>query len=202
MTSTLAALAAVALVAVVILTPGRGLGIEQHPAAALAEAQPAATSSATPAPIIRDGFASAVVAWPVDTEDAKISDLFGPRPAPCSGCTTNHLGVDFNPGAEYPIHAAAAGTVLEVAGPGGDYGWHVIIAHDFAGQQLETLYAHMPRRPLVSVGQRVGIGQQLGNVGTTGNSTGPHLHFELRDHGVPVDPLPWLYTNTRGATHG
>jgi murein DD-endopeptidase MepM/ murein hydrolase activator NlpD len=70
----------------------------------------------------------------------------------------------------------------------GAYGLTVVVDHGFGYQ---TLYAHL-RRPLVRAGQRVRAGQVVGEVGSTGRSTGPHLHFEVRYQGLPVDPLPYL----------
>lgn len=104
-----------------------------------------------------------------------------------------HTGVDFSAPAGTPVKAAAAGTVV-VAQSGGSYGTHVVIKHS---DGVYTLYAHFSSKS-VSVGQTVTAGQQIGNVGSTGNSTGPHLHFELRNSatafGASVfsDPVAWL----------
>lgn len=84
-----------------------------------------------------------------------------------------------------PIVAAGGGTVT-FAGPRGGYGNVVILDH---GDGTETRYAHQQRLD-VTVGQQVTGGQQIGTVGSTGNSTGPHLHFEVRRNGQPVDPAP------------
>lgn len=84
------------------------------------------------------------------------------------------------------IQAAATGKVASVAYNAGGYGWYVIIAH---GGGHATLYAHMHQRPSVSVGQIVTRGQNIGIVGSTGNSTGPHLHFEIRINGVRQNPM-------------
>lgn len=104
-----------------------------------------------------------------------------------------HTGVDFSAPQGTPVKAAAAGTVV-VAQSGGSYGTHVVIKH---GDGVYTLYAHFSAKS-VSVGETVTAGQQIGNVGSTGNSTGPHLHFELRNSptafGASVfsDPVAWL----------
>ncbi|MDE5977997.1 MAG: peptidoglycan DD-metalloendopeptidase family protein [Turicibacter sp.] len=95
-------------------------------------------------------------------------------------CYANHTGIDL---ANYgdtstPVYAAQAGTVVR-AGWHSAYGNHVIITHNINGQTLTTLYAHMYTAPYVSVGQQVAQGTQLGTMGSTGNSTGPHLHFEV-----------------------
>lgn len=96
------------------------------------------------------------------------------------------------PGAGTPIMAAAAGTV-RTAEYGGALGNYVIIDHNLAGRRISTMYAHMASLPLVSPGQEVAAGTVIGAVGSTGASTGPHLHFEVLLDGVtPVNPLPWL----------
>lgn len=88
-----------------------------------------------------------------------------------------------------PVVAAGDGTVV-TAGYHSSYGYHVVINH---GNGVSTLYAHMLRGSLkVSAGQRVSAGQALGNIGSTGNVTGPHLHFEVRVNGNRVNPLPYL----------
>jgi murein DD-endopeptidase MepM/ murein hydrolase activator NlpD len=98
-----------------------------------------------------------------------------------------HLGIDLH--AEYgePIHACLAGIVVS-AGWRGGYGNAVIIDH---GGGMATLYAHQSRMA-VSAGQTVNAGDVIGYVGSTGYSTGPHLHFEVRIGGNPVDPAPYL----------
>lgn len=96
--------------------------------------------------------------------------------------TGMHSGIDIGSlgGRAVPIYAYKAGTVVN-AGWNGDYGNCIIISHGKAsdGSELQTLYAHLSSIS-VSKGQQVGQGQQIGNMGTTGNSTGVHLHFELR----------------------
>lgn len=95
-------------------------------------------------------------------------------------CYPNHTGIDL---ANYgdtstPVYAAQAGTVIR-AGWHSAYGNHVMITHNIDGQIMTTVYAHMYSAPYVSVGQQVSRGTQLGTMGSTGNSTGPHLHFEI-----------------------
>jgi len=98
-----------------------------------------------------------------------------------------HAGVDIAAGVGAPIYATAAGTVKS-AGSEGGYGRAVRIVH---GDGTVTVYGHMSRL-LVSSGQRVAAGEQIGKEGNTGQSTGPHLHFEVRINGTPVNPITWL----------
>ena len=98
-----------------------------------------------------------------------------------------HEGIDIGVGYGTPIHAAAAGTVIYCGWESG-YGNLVVIDH---GGNLATAYGHQSSIA-VSCGQQVDQGQVIGLVGTTGFSTGPHLHFEVRVDGSPVDPLGYL----------
>lgn len=126
-----------------------------------------------------------------------VSQGFGPA----SGANgyTFHNGVDFSGSVGSPIVAAAAGTVITASG-GGPYGNHVMISHFLDGQVYTTVYAHMSSLS-VRAGQTVSQGQQVGTLGSTGNSTGPHLHFELHVGGYQysassplnaVNPLAYL----------
>ncbi|HEY9593397.1 MAG TPA: M23 family metallopeptidase [Spirochaetia bacterium] len=117
----------------------------------------------------------------------RISSYFGERPDPFTGIANYHNGVDIvnPPGA--PIGAAAAGTVADV-GFNNNYGNYVILRHT-GGYQ--TLYGHMTRY-IVSRGQKVRQGQKIGEVGTTGYSTGPHVHFSIFRNGQPIDPMRFL----------
>lgn len=90
---------------------------------------------------------------------------------------TFHNGIDFGGPVGTPIVAAATGTVITASG-GGPYGNHVMIAHQLNGKTYTTVYAHMSSLN-ARTGQRVSQGQQIGALGSTGNSTGPHLHFEI-----------------------
>jgi len=137
------------------------------------------------------------VQWPFQT-GVPISSGFGARQVSnCSFCSTFHQGLDFIPGAGSPIQAIADGTVSAVTGPSGAFGNHVEIEHVVDGQKVTSTYSHMQSGSVaVSVGQTVTVGQIIGAVGSTGNSTGAHLHFEIHLNGVPVDPYPWLTANT------
>jgi murein DD-endopeptidase MepM/ murein hydrolase activator NlpD len=98
-----------------------------------------------------------------------------------------HPGIDIGVPAGTPIRAADGGRVV-IAGWVGGYGNYTCIQHTAS---LSTCYGHQSAI-LVHVGQVVAQGQLIGLVGSTGASTGPHLHFEVRINGVPVDPLPYL----------
>jgi murein DD-endopeptidase MepM/ murein hydrolase activator NlpD len=120
----------------------------------------------------------------------KSSD-FGMRFDPVYQRYQLHAGVDFAAAGGAPIWAAAAGQVFK-AGWNGGYGNYTCIYHGtYEGKGFATCYAHQSAI-LVSVGDQVSQGQVIGRVGTTGASTGNHLHFEVRLDGTPVDPLPWL----------
>ena len=108
---------------------------------------------------------------------------FGPRSDPFTGETRMHQGIDIDAPAGAPIWAADAG-VVTFAGDRGGFGKLVIVDH---GDGVETYYAHQQRID-VNVGDEITAGHQLGLVGSTGRSTGPHLHFEVRVEGVPVNP--------------
>jgi murein DD-endopeptidase MepM/ murein hydrolase activator NlpD len=125
-----------------------------------------------------------VLGWPVNGE---VTSGFGYRMHPIFHVRKMHTGVDISAGMGTPIKAAAAGTVI-FAGWRGGYGQAVIISH---GNGLATLYAHQSKL-LVSVGDKVKRGEVIGKVGSTGYSTGPHLHFEVRVNGNPVDPMGYL----------
>ena len=117
----------------------------------------------------------------------ELTSPFGYRPDPFLGRLMLHPGVDLAEPYGAEIHAAAAGRVVH-AGPAGGYGIMVEIDH---GNGLATRYAHMSEA-LVEEGETVGKGAVLGRLGSTGRSTGPHLHYEVRVDGEPVDPERFL----------
>ena len=122
--------------------------------------------------------------WPVN---GPIASPFGPRVQPIIGASTFHPGVDIAVSQGTPIKAAGDG-VVRMAGPNGGYGNFTLIDH---GGGLATGYGHQSRIA-VSVGQQVSTGQVIGYVGSTGTSTGPHLHWEVRVNGSPVNPMSWV----------
>jgi murein DD-endopeptidase MepM/ murein hydrolase activator NlpD len=166
------------------------------PPPALAVAQTLEVPAYALQPIIeRDAFGIttySVVQWPV-AAGSEITSYYGYRS--CAGCSTDHLGIDFTPGAGTPVQAIADGVVVEAVYEG-VYGVHVIIEHVINGQSLRTLYAHLQDGSMaVAVGQQVPRGTVVGAVGSTGQSTGPHLHFGVMIGEDYVDPYPWLLAN-------
>lgn len=104
------------------------------------------------------------------------------------GFAPSHRAVDIASRSGTPIKAAAAGKVVRADKSDGAYGWCIVIDH---GGNAATVYAHLSSFN-VRPGDVVKQGQVVGGVGSTGLSTGPHLHFELRANGVPIDPTPYL----------
>jgi murein DD-endopeptidase MepM/ murein hydrolase activator NlpD len=120
-------------------------------------------------------------------EGASMTSNFGYRADPFTGANTMHDGVDFSAGQGTPILAAASGKVIKAENNAG-YGNHVDVDH---GNGLVTRYAHASKL-LSREGDLVVRGQVLAEVGTTGRSTAPHLHFEVRMNGVPQNPAKFL----------
>lgn len=100
---------------------------------------------------------------------------------------TTHYGVDIANSIGTPIHSLMSGTVIS-SGPASGFGLWVRVQHD---NGLISVYGHI-NESLVTVGQRVEAGQQIATIGNRGQSTGPHLHLEIHENGVKIDPLPWL----------
>ena len=119
--------------------------------------------------------------------DASVSSPFGYRTDPFLGRPELHPGVDLVQDYGSEIHATAGGRVTH-AGPMGGYGDMVEVDH---GNGLVTRYGHLSEI-LVAEGQEVTAGALLGRLGSTGRSTGPHLHYEVRVDGEPVDPERFL----------
>ncbi len=122
--------------------------------------------------------------WPLSGD---ITSGFGMRKNPLGAGNDFHPGLDIAADAGTPISAAAPGRVVS-AGPDGGYG-NLIVIDDGSG--VTTRYAHCSQI-YARVGETVAQGQPIGAVGSTGRSTGPHLHFEVRVGDTPVDPLPYL----------
>jgi murein DD-endopeptidase MepM/ murein hydrolase activator NlpD len=124
--------------------------------------------------------------WPVPSSSV-ITSPFGTRYHPILKQYRTHTGIDIAAQTGASILAAADGQVI-FAGYYGGYGYAVIIDH---GDGISTLYGHNSAL-LVKEGDTVKRGQVIAKAGSTGLSTGPHLHFEVRKNGVPVNPMDWL----------
>ena len=142
-----------------------------------------------------DGSLAAAGSWTVPIQGSyRVSSPYGPRKIikTPNGSTKNayHDGVDLAAPAGRPILAAAGGKIVAMKRLSTSYGWHIIIDH---GDGITTLYAHMSgfARGL-SVGNTVTAGQIIGKVGSTGNSTGNHLHFSVRVDGKHVEPVRFM----------
>jgi len=122
--------------------------------------------------------------WPIEARE--ISSEFGPRS--WGGRTEDHQGIDIRSPIGAEITATANG-IVTTAGWDGAYGYTVVIEHGDSG--YSTLYAHNSR-VLVEVGERVLRGQIIALSGNTGQTTGPHLHYEVRFHDIPQDPMKYL----------
>jgi murein DD-endopeptidase MepM/ murein hydrolase activator NlpD len=122
--------------------------------------------------------------WPIR---GQIKSEFGMRRSPWNGRPEHHEGLDIGGQPGTPVESPGAATVVE-ANSHGDFGKHVTLDH---GHGVRSLYGHM-RKLEVKVGQRVAKGQVIGLVGSTGRSTGPHLHYEVLVEGRPVDPSGFL----------
>jgi murein DD-endopeptidase MepM/ murein hydrolase activator NlpD len=158
------------------MVKGGGIGLAKQIEESVLRATPAAPAP-HPAPLAASGESEGPLG------PARLTSGFGLRHDPFDGHLTRHAGVDLAAGAGEPIRAAAGGTVLR-AGARAGYGEAVEIDH---GDGRTTLYAHASEL-LVHEGDTVEAGQPIARVGETGRATGPHLHFEVRQGGQPVDP--------------
>jgi murein DD-endopeptidase MepM/ murein hydrolase activator NlpD len=182
------------------------VGIHELPAQAAAQelvnqaigvqSMTVSTSVARPIDLTRDAFdvtSYTTVQWPIDPS-SPVASRFGYRVPPCTGCSSFHRGTDFDPGQGAPIAVVADGVVTEVGNPSGSLGVYAIVQHSIDGVTFSSIYAHMELGSLqLAVGQTVKRGQLVGLVGSTGESTGAHLHFGVEDaSGTVIDSLSWL----------
>jgi len=144
------------------------------------------TGVVTSNPIAR---VSVPVGMPVN--DATLTSQYGMRTHPVLGGRRNHNGVDLAQPTGTPVYATADGFVSK-AEPFSSYGNYIQIEH---GGELQTRFAHLSGYA-VSAGEQVRKGQLIGFVGSTGRSTGPHLHYEVRVAGEAVDPTPYMVDTT------
>ncbi|MCL1881260.1 MAG: peptidoglycan DD-metalloendopeptidase family protein [Oscillospiraceae bacterium] len=149
-------------------------------------ARAAAAAAGQPAPPPSINHAAGGFRWPLEGRFTRVTSGFGH----CSWRRGWHNGTDIaGPGINgSPIFAMQSGTVIR-SGRLGTFGYVVFINH---GGGYVTVYAHMIRQPPVSEGQTVTQGQVIGHVGSTGRSTGPHLHFEVRRNGTAVNPMSFF----------
>jgi murein DD-endopeptidase MepM/ murein hydrolase activator NlpD len=145
-------------------------------AAARNAAAQASSSSGTP---------SGDLVWPVPGYPK--SGSVGPRIHPIYGYNSCHTGIDIGSPSGTSVKAADSGSVAAITN-GGPYGRAVLLVHSGG---LTTFYAHLSSES-VSIGQSVSAGQEVGRIGSTGWSTGPHLHYEIRINGTPYDPMGWF----------
>lgn len=141
------------------------------------------------------------IQWPI-RQSCPVSDMYGLRANPWGSGSEFHHGVDFNPGEGFPIQSIADGVVTTVSnGNAGNYsalGYYVTVTHQVNGHKVESTYAHMLAGSIqVKLGQKVKVTDILGLVGSTGASTGAHLHFQLVVDGTMIDPWPWLQANAK-----
>ncbi len=170
--------------------------------------------------VVRDGYKSSTIAEVAAASGIRMEDTFTNNPngtiqwpfavgvhigdqigyRNCAGCSVNHGGQDFNPGVGAPIQAIADGVVSYAEDGEASLGVHMMIDHMINGELVTSVYAHMIHGSMLfAEGDVVKVGQVIGKTGSTGMSTGPHLHFEIREGGITgtkVDPLAWLYANT------
>lgn len=121
----------------------------------------------------------------IPLKDYVLTSPFGYRVSPISGTWKNHAGVDLAAPEGTPVHACKRGTVAHVFANDKTFGNYVIVRH---ANDMTSVYAHLAEIS-VRQGQEVSTGTKIGTVGTTGATTGPHLHFEVRQNGRPTDPL-------------
>ena len=146
------------------------------------EADPPASAVSSDVVLLGQGGGANAAGWVWPIPGGKVTSGYGMRGAEF------HHGVDIPASTGTPIRAARAGTVTAAEWRGG-YGNATYIDH---GNGLQTRYAHQVRTPPVRRGQQVSAGQVVGYVGSTGRSSGPHLHFEVRINGVSKNPLNYV----------
>ena len=137
-----------------------------------------------------DSISSAAIAVPSDkpVKTAAFTSGYGVRSDPFRGAAAMHAGIDLAGPSGTPIYATADGVISEAGWNNGGYGRLIKIDH---GRGIETRYAHLSTIG-VSAGQRVARGQLIGRMGSTGRSTGSHLHYEVRIDGRSVNPIPFM----------
>ncbi|MFC0203571.1 M23 family metallopeptidase [Novosphingobium soli] len=151
-------------------------------------------AAAKPKVPVSGGMASVSIPSRNPLTASRMSSSFGMREHPILGGRRGHKGVDLAAPVGTPIYATADGTVSRASWFSG-YGLFVSLEH---GGEMQTRYGHMSRLN-VAEGQRVHKGDIIGFVGSTGNSTGPHLHYEVRVSGEAVNPIPYMQSTIASA---
>jgi murein DD-endopeptidase MepM/ murein hydrolase activator NlpD len=139
---------------------------------------------------------NSIIQWPFH-ETWPFGDMYGPRETGCSVCSSFEYGIDIMAPEGTTILSIADGVVSDVH-PANDngYGVHVTVNHVINGEVFQSNYNHMLENSIVvQVGQQVKLGDALGQVGNTGNSTAPHTCFLILIGGTPVDPYAWLISH-------
>ncbi|WP_146066029.1 M23 family metallopeptidase [Cryobacterium sp. Y82] len=223
------AMSFVALMAVATSIPAEALLSSQDVQASVLESQRVPTTEnmqsmdlagGDTVTVVRDGYKSSTIAEVAEASGIRMEDTFTNNPngtiqwpfavgvhigdqigyRNCAGCSVNHGGQDFNPGVGAPIQAISDGVVSYAEDGEASLGVHMMIDHMINGELVTSVYAHMIHGSMLfKEGDVVKVGQVIGKTGSTGMSTGPHLHFEIRQGGIAgtkVDPLAWLYANT------
>lgn len=130
---------------------------------------------------------------PVSGANVRVTSPFGYRSQPTAGASTNHKGMDIGAPYDTPVKAPANG-IVKFTGSKGGYGNAIEIDNgNINDKRISSLYGHL-NRYIVAMGTQVSQGQTIGYVGSTGYSTGPHLHFEVRENGTPVNPVKYIGT--------
>jgi murein DD-endopeptidase MepM/ murein hydrolase activator NlpD len=143
-------------------------------------------------------IASIPAIQPVDFHDLRrVGSLFGYRTDPFYKVTKFHEGIDFTAAVGTPIYVTGDGVVSEAEYNSGGYGNKITINH---GYGYETVYAHLSKIK-VKKGQRVKRGEVIGSMGNTGKSTAPHLHYEVRKSGVPMNPIYFFFNDITPAEY-
>jgi len=179
---------------------GAGGHVVADPTAAPGSENPSAPAPGAGCGVTGIGGAVSANGWalPLAPGTYTLTSGYGPRVSPTGGSGNFHGGLDFGAPSGTPIYAAADGTVTSAGYNNGGFG-NLVIVH--TAPNLDTYYAHQVQGGIkVAVGDVVTAGQQIGAVGTTGDSTGNHLHFEVRVDGATTDPL--LFFRQQGVDPG
>lgn len=159
------------------------------------KADSSATSSTSSLNLSQPQFKASKVVFPLPEGTWLVTDKFGPRIDPISGEQSTHHGLDLGAADGTPILAAADGFVT-VAEFSAAWGGLIVVEHQFDSEIIATAYVHMWEHGIhVRAGEQVTAGQHIGDVGSSGYSTGAHLHFEVRPGGTnatAIDPAVWL----------